>query len=82
MRYLLALLQRLIAAPPDTITAGVFLTAWVTPQGFGPKYVRNLSILALAKFSMGGAGEAARGARSEPEKSARAPDAPYERGEA
>jgi len=50
MRHLLVLLQRLIAALPDAITAGVFLTAWLTPQRFGPEYVRNLTLVMAMEF--------------------------------
>ena len=47
---MLPLLQRLLAALPDAITAGIFLTAWVTPMRFGPDYVRNLTLVMAMEF--------------------------------
>ena len=47
---MLRLLQRLLAALPDAVTAAVFLAAWVMPTRFGPEYVRNLSPVMAMEF--------------------------------
>ncbi|HZX91658.1 MAG TPA: hypothetical protein VFE67_13540 [Rudaea sp.] len=46
----LQILQRLLAALPDAITAAVFLTAWVAPTRFGPVYVRDLTLVLAMEF--------------------------------
>ena len=43
-------LPRLFAALPDTITAAIFLTAWVAPQIPGPASVKNLMLVMLIEF--------------------------------
>jgi len=47
---MLQLLQRLLAALPDAITAAVFLVAWVTPTRFGPDYVKDLTLVMAMEF--------------------------------
>jgi len=47
---MLQFLQRLLAALPDAMTAGVFLTAWVTPMRLGPDYVRDLTLVVAMEF--------------------------------
>jgi len=47
---MLQFLQRLLAALPDTITAAVFLLAWVTPTRLGPDYVRDLMLVMAIEF--------------------------------
>jgi hypothetical protein len=43
-------LPRLFAAAPDTITAGIFLTAWIAPTLPGPEAVKNLMLTMLIEF--------------------------------
>ena len=43
-------LPRLFAAAPDTITAGVYLTAWVDPSIVGPATIKNLMLTMLIEF--------------------------------
>src|SRR6185312_13989842 len=43
-------LPRLFAAAPDTITAGVYLTAWVAPSIGGPETIKNLMLTMLIEF--------------------------------
>jgi len=43
-------LPRLIAALPDAITAGVYLTAWVEPSIPGPATIKNLMLTMLIEF--------------------------------
>jgi hypothetical protein len=47
---MLHLVQRLLAALPEAITAAVFLIAWVTPARFGPDYVRDLTLVMAMEF--------------------------------
>jgi len=43
-------LPRLFAAAPDTITAAIFLTAWIAPTLLGPEVVKNLMLTMLIEF--------------------------------
>ena len=47
---MLRFLQRLLAALPDAITAAVFLTAWLTPERFGPDRVKDLTLVMAMEF--------------------------------
>jgi len=49
-RRMLRFLQRLLAALPDAITAAVFLTAWLTPERFGPDRVKDLTLVMAMEF--------------------------------
>ena len=43
-------LPRLLAALPDAITSGVFLTAWIAPEVAGPERIKNLLLTMLIEF--------------------------------
>jgi hypothetical protein len=47
-----ALHQRLVAATPDAITAGVFLSIWLAPLALGESAVRNAMLIMLIEFVM------------------------------
>jgi hypothetical protein len=42
--------NRLFAALPDAITAGVFLTTWIDPSIAGPATIKNLMLTMLMEF--------------------------------
>jgi hypothetical protein len=43
-------IQRLVAALPDTITAGFFLLLWIVPQWLGPTALRTGLLMMLVEF--------------------------------
>lgn len=48
--FLPAVVARAIAALPDTVTGGVFLTLWIAPFAFGQRGVRNGMLVMLVEF--------------------------------
>lgn len=44
------LLERLIAAGPDAITAAMFVTIWIAPLALGESAVRNAMLMMLVEF--------------------------------
>ena len=48
--FLPAVVACAIAALPDTVTGGVFLTLWISPFAFGPHGVRNGMLVMLVEF--------------------------------
>lgn len=44
------LLPRVLAALPDTVTAGIFLTLWIAPLTFGERGVGNAVLVMLVEF--------------------------------